>query len=36
VKPKQGRKQRKELKGRVNKVRGIAKAKAAQSGGKKK
>ena len=29
------RKQKKEIKGRVNKVRGIAKAKAAQAGGKK-
>lgn len=33
---KSGRKQRKEIKGRVKKVRGIAKAKAAASGGKKK
>ena len=30
------RKQKKEIKGRVRKVRGIAKAKAAQSGGGKK
>lgn len=30
------RKQRKEIKGRVKKVRGIAKAKAAAAGGKKK
>ena len=36
MKGKTGRKQRKEIKGRVKKVRGIAKAKAAASGGKKK
>jgi hypothetical protein len=36
VRSKVGRKQRKEIKGRVKKVRGVAKAKAAQSGGKKK
>ncbi len=36
VRAKGGRKQRKEIKGRVKKVRGIAKAKAASSGGKKK
>ena len=36
MKPKVGRKQRKEIKGRVRKVRGVAKAKAALSGGKKK
>ena len=33
---KTGRKQRKEIKGRVKKVRGVAKAKAATSGGAKK
>ena len=33
---KKGRKQLKEMKGRMNKVRGTAKAKAAQSGKKKK
>ena len=31
-----GRKQRKEIKGRVKKVRGVAKAKARASSGKKK
>jgi hypothetical protein len=36
TRPKSGRKQRKEIKGRVKKVRGTAKAKAAASGGKKK
>jgi hypothetical protein len=36
VRGKLGRKQRKEIKGRVKKVRGIAKTKAAQSSGKKK
>lgn len=35
-KPAKTRKQRKEIKGRVKKVRGTAKAKAAASGGKKK
>jgi len=35
-KPTKTRKQRKEIKGRVKKVRGIAKAKAAAAGGKKK
>ena len=35
-KPAKTRKQRKEIKGRVKKVRGIAKAKAAAAGGKKK
>lgn len=35
-KPKRTRKQKKEIKGRVKKVRGIAKEKAAQAGGKKK
>ncbi|CDW89669.1 40s ribosomal protein s24 [Stylonychia lemnae] len=36
IRAKSSRKQRKEIKGRVLKVRGIAKAKAASSGGKKK
>ena len=36
AKPTKTRKQRKEIKGRVKKVRGIAKAKAAAAGGKKK
>ncbi len=36
AKPLKTRKQRKEIKGRVKKVRGIAKAKAAAAGGKKK
>ena len=36
MRAKSSRKQRKEIKGRVKKVRGIAKAKAATSGGKKK
>ena len=35
-KPLKTRKQRKEIKGRVKKVRGTAKAKAAAAGGKKK
>lgn len=34
-KPARTRKQKKEIKGRVNKVRGVAKAKAAAAGGKK-
>jgi hypothetical protein len=36
VRSKTTRKQKKEIKGRVKKVRGVAKAKAAASGGKKK
>jgi len=36
AKPDKTRKQRKEIKGRVRKVRGIAKTKAAAAGGKKK
>ena len=36
AKPPKTRKQRKEIKGRVKKVRGIAKAKAAAAGGGKK
>ncbi len=36
IKGKATRKMRKEIKGRVKKVRGIAKAKARTSGGKKK
>ena len=36
TKAKVGRKQKKEIKGRMNKVRGIAKAAAAAAGGKKK
>ena len=35
-KPPKTRKQKKEIKGRVRRVRGIAKAKAAMAGGKKK
>jgi len=35
-KPARTRKQKKEIKGRVRKVKGTAKAKAAASGGKKK
>jgi hypothetical protein len=35
-KPKKTRKQKKEIKGRVKKVRGIAKEKAAAAGAKKK
>jgi hypothetical protein len=35
-KPAKTRKQRKEIKGRVRKVRGIQKAKVAAAGGKKK
>lgn len=36
AKPTKTRKQKKEIKGRVKKVRGVAKAKAAAAGGKKK
>lgn len=36
TKPKIGRKQKKEMKSRMNRARGTAKAKAANAGGKKK